>query len=364
VRVYSGVIESGQAALNTIKDDRQRIGRMLEMHANHREDIKEARAGDIIALCGLKDTTTGDTLCDLKSPVVLEQIEFPDPVIEVAVEPRTKADQEKMGTALSRLAAEDPSFRVAVDHESGQTIIKGMGELHLDIIVDRMKREFKVAANIGAPQVAYRETITRSAEIDYTHKKQTGGAGQYAKVELLIEPGDPGAGLEFESKVVGGNVPKEYIPGVRKGVTSAMGAGVVAGYPMIDIKATLLDGDYHEVDSSVLAFELAGRAAFRSAVAKAAPRMLEPIMRVEVVTPEEYMGDVIGDLNGRRGQIQGMDPRGKATVIRAMVPLATMFGYVNNLRSMSQGRAQYSMFFDHYEQVPQMVAEEVRASLG
>ena len=364
VRIYSGVIVNGQSTRNTVKGKRERIGRMLEMHANHREDIKEARAGDIVALCGLKNTTTGDTLSDPDHPVVLERMDFPDPVIEVAVEPKTKADQEKMGVALGRLAAEDPSFRVAVDEETGQTLIRGMGELHLEIIVDRMKREFKVDANVGAPQVAYRETITRAAECDYIHKKQTGGAGQFARIELRIEPGEPGAGFEFESKVVGGNVPREYVPGVKKGLRGAMATGVVAGYPMIDIKATLLDGAYHEVDSSVMAFEIAARAAFREAVGKAAPRLLEPIMRVEVVTPNEYMGDVIGDLNSRRGQIQGNDPRGNATLVRAMVPLATMFGYVNSLRSVSQGRAQYSMFFDHYEQVPRMVAEEMRAKLA
>ena len=364
VRVYSGVIENGRSTRNTVKGKRERIGRMLEMHANHREDIKEARAGDIVALCGLKNTTTGDTLSDPDHPVVLERMDFPDPVIEVAVEPKTKADQEKMGVALGRLAAEDPSFRVAVDDETGQTLIRGMGELHLEIIVDRMKREFKVDANVGAPQVAYRETITRAAECDYTHKKQTGGAGQFARLKLRIEPGEPGVGFEFDSKVVGGNVPREYVPGVQKGLRGAMATGVVAGYPMIDIKATLLDGAYHEVDSSVMAFEIAARAAFREAVGKAAPRLLEPIMRVEVVTPDEYMGDVIGDLNSRRGQIQGMDPRGNATLVRAMVPLATMFGYVNSLRSVSQGRAQYSMFFDHYEQVPRMVAEEMLAKLA
>jgi len=364
VRVYSGVIVNGQSTRNTVKGKRERIGRMLEMHANHREDIKEARAGDIVALCGLKNTTTGDTLSDPDHPVVLERMDFPDPVIEVAVEPKTKADQEKMGVALGRLAAEDPSFRVAVDDETGQTLIRGMGELHLEIIVDRMKREFKVDANVGAPQVAYRETITRAAECDYTHKKQTGGAGQFARIKLRIEPGEAGVGFEFDSKVVGGNVPREYVPGVQKGLRGAMATGVVAGYPMIDIKATLLDGAYHEVDSSVMAFEIAARAAFREAVGKAAPRLLEPIMRVEVVTPDEYMGDVIGDLNSRRGQIQGMDPRGNATLVRAMVPLATMFGYVNSLRSVSQGRAQYSMFFDHYEQVPRMVAEEMLAKLA
>jgi len=364
VRIYSGVLESGKSILNSTKNSRERIGRMLLMHANHREDVKEARSGDIVALCGLKDTTTGDTLCDPAAPVILERMEFPDPVIEVAVEPKTKGDQEKMATALARLAAEDPSFRVSIDHETGQTLIKGMGELHLDIIVDRLRREFKVDANVGAPQVAYRESITKAAEIDYTHKKQTGGAGQFARVKLVFEPGEPGAGFTFESKVVGGNVPREYVPGVEKGLRSAMDSGVIAGYPVIDVKTTLVDGAYHDVDSSVLAFEIASRAAAREGLAKAAPKLLEPVMRVEVVTPEDYMGDVIGDLNSRRGQIQGMEPRGNAATIRAMVPLATMFGYVNTLRSMTQGRAQYSMFFDHYEQVPQMVAEEMRAKLA
>ena len=364
VRIYSGVLESGTAVLNAIKGRRERVGRMLAMHANRREDIKEARAGDIVALCGLKNTTTGDTLCASDAPVVLENIAFPDPVIEVAVEPKTKADQEKIAAALNRLAMEDPSFKVAVDAETGQTIIKGMGELHLDIIVDRLKREFLVGANVGAPQVAYRESITRGAEIDHTHKKQTGGAGQFARIKLRIEPGEPGSGLDFRSMVVGGNVPREYVPGVEKGVRGAMEAGVVAGYPMIDVKATLIDGAHHEVDSSLMAFEIAGRAAMRKALAGAGPQLLEPVMRVEAVTPERGMGDVIGDLNGRRGQIQGMEPRGSMMMITAMVPLATMFGYVNALRSITQGRGQYSMFFDHYERVPRMVAEDVRASLA
>jgi elongation factor G len=347
-----------------VKDNRERIGRMLLMHANHREDIKEARAGDIVALAGLKNTTTGDTLCDPQSPVVLERMEFPDPVIEIAVEPKTKGDQEKMGQALARLATEDPSFRVSVDHESGQTVIKGMGELHLEIIVDRMKREFKVDANIGAPQVAYRETISRVAEVDYTHKKQTGGSGQFARVKIRFEPLPAGTGFEFENDVVGGNVPKEYIPGVEKGVRGSMDSGPLAGFPVIDFKATLYDGAYHDVDSSVLAFEIAARAAFKEGIMKAGPKLLEPMMRVEVVTPEEYMGDVIGDLNSRRGQVTGMDSRGNARVVTAMVPLANMFGYVNTLRSMSQGRAQYTMHFDHYEQVPQAVADEVRARMA
>jgi elongation factor G len=362
-RVYSGVLETGQSVLNTVKDKRERIGRMLLMHANSREDIKEARAGDIVALAGLKEVTTGDTLCDATKPVVLERMEFPDPVIEVAVEPKTKGDQEKMGMALARLAQEDPSFRVSTDHESGQTIIKGMGELHLDIIVDRMKREFKVEANVGAPQVAYRETITKPYTIDYTHKKQTGGSGQFARVKIEFEPAK-GEGFVFESKIVGGNVPKEYIPGVEKGLASAKENGVLVGFPCIDFCAKLVDGAYHDVDSSVLAFEIASRAAFREGIAKAGPVLLEPVMKVEVVTPEEYMGDIIGDLNSRRGQVNEMDQRGNARVITAQVPLANMFGYVNTLRSMSQGRAQYTMHFAQYEQVPQAVADEVRAKLA
>jgi len=364
IRIYSGVLNTGSQTLNSVKDSRERVGRMLLMHANHREDVKEARAGDILALAGLKNTTTGDTLCDPGSAVVLERMDFPDPVISIAVEPKTKGDQEKMGTALARLATEDPSFRVSVDHESGQTVIQGMGELHLEIIVDRMKREFKVDANVGAPQVAYRETITRPAEVVYTHKKQTGGSGQYAEVKIRFEPLPPGSGFEFENSVVGGNVPKEYVPGVEKGIKGAMDTGVIAGFPVIDFKAELVDGKYHDVDSSVLAFEIAARAAFKEGIMKAGPKLLEPIMRVEVVTPEDYMGDVIGDLNSRRGQVTGMDSRGNARVVNAMVPLANMFGYVNNLRSMSQGRAQYTMHFDHYEQVPQAVADEVRAKMA
>ena len=363
-RIYSGVLMTGTGVLNSTKDNRERIGRMLLMHANHREDIKEAHAGDIVAVAGLKNTTTGDTLCDPNKPIILERMEFPEPVIEVAVEPKTKADQEKMGIALNRLAQEDPSFRVSVDEESGQTVIKGMGELHLDIIVDRMRREFKVEANVGAPQVAYRETLTKRAEIDYTHKKQTGGSGQYARVKIVFEPGEPGTGFQFESKIVGGSVPKEYIPGVQKGVESVKDSGPLAGFPMIDFKATLMDGAYHDVDSSVMAFEIAARAAFREGAQQAGVKLLEPIMKVEVVTPEEYMGDVIGDLNSRRGQISGTEQRGIAQVIHAMVPLANMFGYVNTLRSMSQGRAQYTMQFDHYEQVPQAVSDEVRAKLA
>src|SRR5690554_2486903 len=360
-RVYSGVLTTGVGVLNSTKDSRERVGRMLLMHANHREDIKEACAGDIVAVAGLKNVTTGDTLCDPLKPIILERMEFPEPVIEVAVEPKTKADQEKMGLALNRLAQEDPSFRVSVDHESGQTVIKGMGELHLDILVDRMRREFKVDANVGAPQVAYRETLTKRAEIDYTHKKQTGGSGQFARVKIIFEPGEPGSGFEFESKIVGGSVPKEYVPGVQKGVESVKDSGPLAGFPMIDFKATLVDGAYHDVDSSVMAFEIAARAAFREGAQQAGVKLLEPIMKVEVVTPEDYMGDIIGDLNSRRGQISGTEQRGIAQVIHAMVPLANMFGYVNTLRSMSQGRAQYTMQFDHYEQVPQAVSDEVRA---
>jgi len=364
VRVYSGVVEAGTYIQNTVKDKRERVGRMLLMHANSREETKEARAGDIIAFAGLKDTTTGDTLCSPDDLVILERMEFPEPVIEVAVEPKTKADQEKMGMALARLAAEDPSFRVTTDHDSGQTVIKGMGELHLEIIVDRMKREFKVEANVGAPQVAYRETISKTYECDYTHKKQTGGSGQFARVKIRFEPNEAGAGFEFKNAVVGGTVPKEYVPGVEKGLRSSMENGVLAGFPMVDFKATLYDGAYHDVDSSVLAFEIAARAAFREGIAKAGPKLLEPMMRVEVVTPEDYMGDVIGDLNSRRGQVNGMDSRGNARVITAMVPLANMFGYVNTLRSMSQGRAQYSMYFDHYSEVPANVSEEIRAKLA
>ncbi|WP_029058723.1 elongation factor G [Stappia stellulata] len=363
-RIYSGVLNKGSSLLNTVKGKRERIGRMMQMHSNSREDIEVAYAGDIVAVAGLKDTTTGDTLCDANSAVILERMEFPDPVIEIAVEPKTKSDQEKMGLALNRLAAEDPSFRVKTDEESGQTIIAGMGELHLDILVDRMKREFKVEANIGAPQVAYRETITREAEVDYTHKKQTGGSGQFARIKIVIEPNEPGEGFSFESTIVGGSVPREYIPGVQKGIESVMTSGPIAGFPMVDIKAKLIDGAYHDVDSSVLAFEIAGRAGFREAIAKGNPKLLEPVMKVEVVTPEDYMGDVIGDLNSRRGQITGTENRGVVTVVNAMVPLANMFGYVNNLRSMSQGRAQYSMVFDHYEQVPQAVAQEVQAKFA
>ena len=364
LRVYSGVMESGSAVLNSVKGHRERIGRMLQMHANHREDVKDARAGDIVAIVGLKNTTTGDTLCDADKPVVLERMTFPDPVIEIAVEPKTKADQEKMGVALQRLAAEDPSFRVSVDAESGQTIIKGMGELHLEIIVDRMMREFKVGANVGAPQVAYRETVTKTDTVTYVHKKQTGGSGQYAKVKFEFGPGETGSGVVFESKVVGGNVPKEYIPGVEKGVRSVADTGLLAGFPLIDLRAVLLDGDHHTVDSSPLAFEIAARMALRDAAPRLGVILLEPMMEVEVTTPQEFMGDVIGDLSSRRGQVQGTESRDVVTVIEALVPLANMFGYVNNLRSMTQGRAQFHMDFAHYEKVPQAVSEEVRAKLA
>jgi len=364
IRVYSGTIKTGTAVYNSSKEKEERVGRMLLMHANSREDIKEANAGDIVALAGLKNTITGHTLCDEENAVLLEPMEFPDPVIEIAVEPKTKADQEKMGEALGRLAKEDPSFRVTSDEESGQTIIKGMGELHLDIIVDRMKREFKVEANVGAPQVAYRETIENASEVEYTHKKQSGGAGQFAKVKLLVEPQDAGKGREVESKIKGGAIPKEFIPGVEKGIETISDGGILAGFPMIDYKVTILDGLHHDVDSSVLAFELASRACFKEACTKGGLKLLEPVMRVEVVTPEDYMGDVIGDLNSRRGQINTQEQRGNATVITAMVPLANMFGYINNLRSMSQGRAQYSMFFDHYSKVPQNVQDEVTKKIA
>ena len=363
-RVYSGVLDAGSYVLNSVKERKERVGRMLMMHANDREDVKEARAGDIIALAGLKGTTTGDTLCDPDHPVVLERMEFPDPVIEIAVEPKTKADQEKMGQALGRLAAEDPSFQVSSDLESGQTIIKGMGELHLEILVDRMKREFKVDASVGPPQVAYRETITIPSSVDYIHKKQTGGAGQFARIKVKFEPLPSGSGFEFKNSVVGGSVPKEFIPGVEKGFRSAMESGPLSGFPVIDLKAELYDGDSHDVDSSVMAFEIASRAAFREGILKAKPALLEPVMRVEVVTPEEYMGDIIGDLNSRRGDVTSMDQQGNARVVSAMVPLANMFGYVNTLRSQSQGRAQFTMHFDHYSEIPQAVSEEVRERLA
>ena len=360
-RIYSGKIEAGTYIYNSVKDKKERIGRMLLMHANKRDDLKEAFAGDIIALAGLKDTTTGDTLCDSSNPIVLENMEFPEPVIELAVEPKTKVDVEKMGLALARLAMEDPSFKVSSDPESGQTIIKGMGELHLEIIVDRLKREFKVEANVGEPQVAYRETITKPCDIEYTHKKQSGGAGQFAKVKIKFEPTEDHTGFEFCNTVVGGNVPKEYIPGVEKGLRSAMDTGVLAGYPVTGVKATLYDGAYHEVDSNVMCFEIAARAAFREGMRQADAKLLEPIMKVEVVTPEEYMGDIIGDLNSRRGLVNGMDQRGNARVVDAFVPLANMFGYVNTLRSLSQGRAQFTMIFDHYSEVPREVAEAIKA---
>ncbi|MCD6036081.1 MAG: elongation factor [Rickettsiales bacterium] len=364
VRVYSGILKTGETLINSTKGHKERIGRMLLMHANSREDVKEAYAGDIVALAGLKNTTTGDTLCDPAHAVILERMEFPEPVIEVAVEPKSKGDQEKMGVAISRLVAEDPSLRVATDEETGQTVLKGMGELHLEIIIDRMRREFKVEANIGAPQVAYRETITKKTEVDYTHKKQSGGAGQFARIKIIFEPLPPGGGFEFENKVVGGNVPREYVPGVEKGLENICSNGIIAGFPMIDFKATLIDGAYHDVDSSVLAFEIAAKGAFREGMPKASPVLLEPIMKVEVITPDDYMGDIIGDLNSRRGQISGMETRGNAQVISATVPLANMFGYVNTLRSMSQGRAQYSMQFSHYEQVPAQVADEIKAKVA
>ena len=363
-RIYSGRLESGTGVINSTKDRRERIGRMLLMHANNREDIKEAYAGDIVALAGLKEVRTGDTLCDAQKPVILEKMEFPEPVIEIAIEPKSKADQEKLGVALAKLVAEDPSFRVTTDQESGQTILKGMGELHLDIKVDILKRTYKVEANIGAPQVAYREKLSKAITVDHIHKKQTGGSGQFARVKIVAEPLPPASGFEFENDVVGGTVPKEYIPGVEKGLESVLGSGVLAGFPVVDLKVTLIDGAYHDVDSSALAFEICARAALREALQKGSPVLLEPIMKVEVVTPEEYTGSVIGDLNSRRGQIQGQDMRGNANVVNAMVPLANMFGYVSNLRSMSQGRATFTMQFDHYEQVPSAVAAEIQAKFA
>jgi elongation factor G len=363
-RIYSGTLVSGSGVINSTRERKERIGRMLLMHANNREDIKEAYAGDIVALAGLKEARTGDTLCDPQKPVILEKMEFPDPVIEIAIEPKSKADQEKLGVALAKLAAEDPSFRVSTDPESGQTILKGMGELHLDIKVDILKRSYKVDANIGQPQVAYREKITKPVTVDYVHKKQTGGSGQFAGVKIVVEPKVPGTGYEFENKVIGGTVPKEYIPGVEKGLTSVLTSGVLAGFPVVDLKVSLVDGKYHDVDSSALAFEIASRAALREALQMGGSALLEPIMRVEVVTPEEYTGSVIGDLNSRRGHIQGQDMRANANVINAMVPLANMFGYVNVLRSMTQGRATFTMQFDHYEQVPQNVAQEVQAKFA
>ncbi len=360
-RIYSGKLSKGTTILNSTRGKADRIGRMVLMHANSREEISDAYAGDIVALVGLKDTRTGDTLCDMAKPVILEKMDFPDPVIEMAIEPKTKVDQEKMGVALAKLSAEDPSFYVSTDIDSGQTIIKGMGELHLDIKVDILRRTHKVDVNVGAPQVAYRETITRKTEVDYTHKKQTGGSGQFARIKIVVTPGEKGSGFKFDSKVVGGSVPKEYIPGVEKGLKSVMGAGVLAGFPVVDVQVDLVDGAYHEVDSSAIAFEIAGRAALREAMQKAGAVLLEPIMKVEVVSPEEYLGSVIGDLNSRRGQIAGTDARGNAQIVNAMVPLANMFGYVNNLRSMSQGRAAYTMQFDHYAEVPRNVADEVVA---
>ena len=363
-RIYSGVLNKGDTLLNSTKGKKERVGRMMMMHSNDREEIQEAFAGDIIALAGLKDTTTGDTLCAVNDPVVLETMTFPDPVIEIAVEPKTKADQEKMSTGLARLAAEDPSFRVETDLESGQTIMKGMGELHLDILVDRLRREFKVEANIGAPQVAYRETISREAEITYTHKKQSGGSGQFAEVKMILMPTEPGEGYSFESRIVGGAVPKEYIPGVEKGINSVMDSGPLAGFPVIDFKVALIDGKFHDVDSSVLAFEIAARMGMREGMRKAGAKLLEPIMKVEVITPEDYTGGIIGDLTSRRGQVQGQDTRGNAIAIDAQVPLANMFGYINTLRSMSSGRAQFTMLFDHYEAVPQNISDEIQAKFA
>ncbi|MBR25583.1 MAG: elongation factor G [Rhodobacteraceae bacterium] len=360
-RIYSGTISKGDSVLNSTKGRKERIGRMMMMHSNNREESDWAGSGDIIALAGLKETTTGDTLCDPAKPVVMETMTFPDPVIELAIEPKTKADQEKMSQGLQRLAAEDPSFRVSTDIESGQTIMKGMGELHLDILVDRLKREFKVEANIGAPQVAYRETISHEAEIDYTHKKQSGGSGQFARVKMVIMPVEAGEGYSFESKIVGGSIPKEYIPGVEKGVKSVMDSGPLAGFPVIDFKVELIDGAFHDVDSSVLAFEIASRAAMREGLRKAGAKLLEPVMKVEVITPEEYTGGIIGDLTSRRGQVTGQDARGNAVAINAFVPLANMFGYINNLRSMSSGRAQFTMLFDHYEAVPSNISQEIQA---
>jgi len=363
-RIYSGKLESGTGVMNSTKERKERVGRMLLMHANNREDIKEAFSGDIVALAGLKEVRTGDTLCDPQKPVILEKMEFPDPVIEIAIEPKSKADQEKLGVALAKLVAEDPSFRVHTDQESGQTIIKGMGELHLDIKVDILRRTYKVDANIGAPQVAYREKISRSATVDYVHKKQTGGHGQFARIKIVAEPGAPGSGFVFENEIVGGSVPREFIPAVEKGLEGQLTSGVIAGFPVVDIKVSLIDGASHDVDSSAMAFEIAGRAAMREALAKGGSVLLEPIMKVEVVTPEDYTGSVIGDLNSRRGQIQGQDMRGNANVINAMVPLANMFSYVNNLRSMSQGRATFTMQFDHYAEVPKAIAEEVQAKFA
>ncbi len=363
-RIYSGKLETASQVTNSVKDKKEKVGRMLLMHANSREDIQEAFAGDIVALAGLKDTTTGDTLCAMNAPIILERMEFPEPVIELSVEPKTKADQEKMGVALNRLAREDPSFRVSTDHESGQTIIKGMGELHLDILVDRMKREFKVEANVGAPQVAYRESLAKEVEVTYTHKKQSGGSGQFGEVKIIVTPGERGQGINFLDEIKGGNIPREYIPSVEKGMREQAASGHLVGFPIIDFDIKLIDGKYHDVDSSTIAFEIAGRGAMREAAQKAGIKLLEPIMKVEVVTPDDYLGDVIGDLNSRRGQIQGTDSRGNAQSVEAFVPLANMFGYVNELRSFSQGRAQYSMQFSHYDEVPANVAQEVKEKLA
>jgi elongation factor G len=363
IRIYSGTLTKG-TYLNSVKDKKEKVGRMLEMHANDRKDVDEAFAGDIIALAGMKETTTGDTLCSERFPIVLERMEFPEPVIELSVEPKTKADQEKMGVALNRLSAEDPSFRVSTDHESGQTIIKGMGELHLDIIVDRMRREFKVEANVGAPQVAYREYLAKPVDIDYTHKKQSGGTGQFGRVKIKVNPGERGSGFVFKDEIKGGNIPKEYIPAIEKGIRETAETGSLIGFPIIDFEVLLYDGAYHDVDSSALAFEIAGRGAMREVAQKAGIKLLEPIMKVEVVTPEDYLGDVIGDMNSRRGQIQGTDTRGNAQAVEAMVPLANMFGYVNQLRSFTQGRANYSMFFSHYDEVPANVATEIKEKLA
>jgi len=363
-RIYSGKLEAASIVTNSVKDKKEKVGRMLLMHANSREDIQEAFAGDIVALAGLKDTTTGDTLCSQQAPIILERMEFPDPVIELSVEPKTKADQEKMGIALNRLAREDPSFRVSSDAESGQTIIKGMGELHLEILVDRMRREFKVEANVGAPQVAYREYLKKPVDIDYTHKKQSGGTGQFGRVKVKLQPGERGSGIIFKDEIKGGNIPKEYIPAIEKGFRETAATGSLVGFPIIDFEILLYDGAYHDVDSSALAFEICARGAMREAAQKAGITLLEPVMKVEVVTPEDYLGDVIGDLNSRRGQIQGTDTRGNAQAVSAMVPLANMFGYVNSLRSFTQGRAQYSMQFSHYDEVPQNVADEVKAKLA
>ncbi|MBC3943034.1 elongation factor G [Sphingomonas albertensis] len=363
-RIYSGKLETASQVTNSVKDKKEKVGRMLLMHANSREDIQEAFAGDIVALAGLKDTTTGDTLCAMNAPIILERMEFPEPVIELSVEPKTKADQEKMGVALNRLAREDPSFRVSSDPESGQTIIKGMGELHLEILVDRMKREFKVEANVGAPQVAYREYLKKPVDVDYTHKKQSGGTGQFGRVKVKVTPGERGSGITFKDEIKGGNIPKEYLPAIEKGFRETAASGSLVGFPIIDFEIVLYDGAYHDVDSSALAFEICARGAMREVAQKSGITLLEPVMKVEVVTPEDYLGDVIGDMNSRRGQIQGTDSRGNAQTVEAMVPLANMFGYVNSLRSFTQGRAQYSMQFSHYDEVPQNVADEVKAKLA